>query len=211
VTGLPKSSKIAGKKIGLLVLICVAAAIVGAIYWSPYETLHQMRADIKAGKVELLDQDIDYTSVREGLKRDFRALAVDEVEEDPSLKNRLLGVLGLAIGAPIADTAIDYMVSPAGLRRILSGNIPLLSSRSEQAEADARDFNDNDDDGSAPVAGVAQPPVSRVSSTSGQYRDINHFDCLIKNTSGSATDLLFTRRGLLSWQLTHVKLMPSRR
>jgi hypothetical protein len=198
-----KTTKARGRRSILLFGVLMAVAVAAYLYWSPYQTLHEMRQALKAGQVELLDQDIDYSAVREGLKRDFRNVAINEVEDDPSIKNRLLGLLGLAIGAPIADTAIDYMVSPSGLRRIVSGSVPILSARSESA---TEDFNDDTD---AQSNDPGKKP-SKIRSTEGHYLDFNHFVVRIVNVSGSATALTFTRRGLVSWQMTHVKLMPSR-
>ncbi|MBU6455601.1 MAG: DUF2939 domain-containing protein [Cyanobacteria bacterium REEB67] len=197
-----KITKAGGQRGLLLVGVLMAVAVAAYLYWSPYQTLHEMRKALKAGQVEMLDQDIDYSAVREGLKRDFRNVAINEVEDDPSIKNRLLGLLGLAIGAPIADTAIDYMVSPAGLRRIVSGAVPILSARSESP---AEDFSDD-----AGTSREGAPKPFKVRSTAGYYLDFNHFVIKIVNVSGSATALTFTRRGLASWQMTHVKLMPSR-
>ena len=47
------------------------------------------------------------------------------------------------------------------------------------------------------------------SKTDGHYIDFNIFVATIHSPSGSATVLTFTRHGLMSWQLTHIKLLPT--
>jgi hypothetical protein len=174
-------------------------AVLGAyIYWTPYGTLQEVKQEARAGRADKLDQVIDYTSVREGLKHDFRALAMGEVEDDSSLKNKLLGVLGLALGAPVVEPVIDYVVSPEGLRQVVSGGVPVLTRH-------ARDY-DESGDGGAPNPGASADTSKK---TDCHYVDINHFVATVYGRTGSATALTFSRRGLLSWQLTHIKLMPA--
>jgi hypothetical protein len=194
------SGKVKGGQAGMLVGLLVLFGLAAYIYWSPYETLHEIRKELRNGQADKLDQVIDYTAVREGLKRDFRALALGEVEDDPSIKNKLLGALGLALGAPVVDPIVDYIVSPAGLRDVVSGAVPVLSQHrglSDDADLDSP---------SAPASTV--PPKDSIKKTDGHYTDINEFIAIISSKSGSATKLTFSRKGLVSWQLTHIKLMP---
>ncbi len=80
-----------GKKSGGLVLgLFVFFALAAYIYWGPFGTLQEIRHELRQGQADKLDQVIDYTAVREGLKRDFRSLALGEVEDDPSIKTNCL-------------------------------------------------------------------------------------------------------------------------
>ncbi|MBS2007280.1 MAG: DUF2939 domain-containing protein [Cyanobacteria bacterium SZAS TMP-1] len=194
-----KSSGIGRLAIGALLL-----ALAAWIYWSPYETLHEIRRDLHEGQTDKLDQMIDYTAVREGLKRDFRSLAIGEVEEGASIKNKLLGVLGLALGEHLVDPVVDYVVSPSGLREVVNGVVPVLSRGGDSGEA-------NSDSGNAAPSGQHSDPDSssdKVKSTDGKYIDFNLFVFTIASKGGSSTALTFTRHGLMTWQLTHIRLMP---
>jgi hypothetical protein len=192
--------KKSGNRGGLLIGIFLLFSLAAYIYWTPYQTLHDMRQELRDGQADKLDQVIDYTSVREGLKRDFRSLALGEVEDDTSIKNKLLGVLGLALGAQVVDPIVDYVVSPAGLRDVVEGVVPVLSRSRARS-------NGTDSDPSAAPA-TSEPPADNVKTTNCRYADLNEFIAIVSSKSGSATALTFSRRGLLSWQLTHIKLMP---
>jgi len=195
----PKIKSNAGKLFVSLLLIALAAFV----YWSPYSTLQEIRKDLHEGQMEKLDQIIDYATVREGLKRDFRAMAVEQVE-DGSLKHKLLGLLGLAVGAPVVDPVVDYVVSPAGLRDVVEGVVPVFSAGQVTSSTTTKSVAP---DGT--VTTVTTEIKDTNSKTDGHYVDFNIFVATIHSPSGSATVLTFTRHGLMAWQLTHIKLVPT--
>jgi len=194
-----KNKSNAGKLFVALLFLALAAFV----YWSPYATLQEIRKDLHEGQIDKLDQKIDYATVREGLKRDFRAMAVEQVE-DGSLKHKLLGILGLAVGAPVVDPVVDYVVSPAGLRDVVEGVVPVFSSGQRTETTTSRSVAP---DGT--VTTVTTEIKDSNSKTDGRYVDYNIFVATIHNPSGSATALTFTRHGLMSWQLTHIRLLPT--
>lgn len=195
-----------GSSGGLLVGILLMFAIAAYIYWLPYQTLHEMRQELRHGQADKLDRVIDYSSVLEGLKRDFRSMAIGEVEDDPSIKHKLLGMLGLALGAPVVDTVVDYVVSPAGLREVVSGVVPIFSP--EKSTRDST--NDSADSDTVTPAFTSTAQSDHIKTTDCRYANLNEFIATISNKSGSSTALTFSRRGLLDWQLTRIKLMPGR-
>jgi Protein of unknown function (DUF2939) len=93
---------------GLIVALYVAA---------PYVTLLKLRADLRNHDVQALQQDIDWDSVRTGLKNDFAnaiegrpvATKVSAAADDD------LPPFGAGFAVSMASKAIDHQVTPARL------------------------------------------------------------------------------------------------
>lgn len=97
----------------LIGLALIAAVAAGGWYWaSPWWTLQSMKEAAEARDVDALSQHIDYTSLRENLKRQLRARMESGVRDD--------GVLGKLVAGGLAERLVDIALTPEGMRVIFA-------------------------------------------------------------------------------------------
>lgn len=106
----------------VLIALALIAAIGGAgWYWgSPVWTLRSMKDAAERRDVDALSRNVDYAALRESMKRQLRARAVDAAGE--------MGVLGSLVNAGVADRLVDLALTPEGMRAIFAA-APLASTQ----------------------------------------------------------------------------------
>jgi hypothetical protein len=106
------------KLVTLIICVAVAGAAAG-YYFYPKWTLDRAVTAVEKGDVILLESIVDWQRVRSGLKADFVAPALANMPNDQSG----FGILGAAIGANLANTLVDSMVSaPVIIDRARNGD-----------------------------------------------------------------------------------------
>lgn len=106
----------------LIAAAVLAVAAAGTWYWaSPWWTVRSMKQAAEARDVDALSRNVDYTALRDGLKRELRARSGDEG-----------GVLGALVSGGIADRLVDLALTPEGVRAIFA-TAPLASDPQPEA------------------------------------------------------------------------------
>ena len=98
---------------GLLAL--VLAACVGWYFLSPGYAMQQLQAAALEGDADALEDRIDFPSVRESLKADFRAHLMVEMQKEENGFAALGGMLAMGM----LDGMIDGLVSPQGMEAMI--------------------------------------------------------------------------------------------
>lgn len=109
--------------------LSVLAALLALVYLAanPWITLHQLRAAAASRDADALSQYIDFPAVRDSVKSQMGVVMTKEMAEQKSG----FAVLGAAFSSMIIDRFIDTMMTPAGLRAVMSGKDPVGAGRDQ--------------------------------------------------------------------------------
>lgn len=132
-------------------LAAVLAVFGLLLYAWPLWSAWQLRAALKARDTAALQARVDWPQLRTNLKPRIAAA----VREDADKSTGIAGTLKRAIGGAVAERAIDFVVTPQNLARIMAGReffdqrIRRETPQSQpkdppapQSEADAEDIDD---------------------------------------------------------------------
>lgn len=165
------------------ILVLAAVGYAALPYWSAYS----LAQGVKAGDRDVLEQRVDWPSVRSGLKEDLSDIAVGN-------ESGAAGLLRAALAPALLDTALDQLVTPATVASLAQG-AARAKDRSGGGQGDAAED-------------LARDPVAHL--TWAFFTSPSQF--LVKLESRRVQDgvaeLFFERRGL-SWPLVRVKLPDS--
>lgn len=93
-------------------------ALFLAIYLaSPLFAFGALKGALEAGDRDRLEQLIDFPSVKDGLKQDLNAAMMEQLTNDPEMKDNPFAGLGMALAPMMVDRMVDAMVTPAGLAK----------------------------------------------------------------------------------------------
>lgn len=97
----------------LIALLLIAALLAGGWYWgSPWWTLQSMKEAAEARDIDTLSRHVDYTALRDSMKRRLRARMDSGVRDE--------GVLGALVAGGLADRLVDIALTPEGMRLIFA-------------------------------------------------------------------------------------------
>jgi Protein of unknown function (DUF2939) len=164
------------------ILVTALALLAAYGLAAPYLTVNEMRTAARERDAQTLAAHIDFPGVRQSFKDQFRRLIDSKLPAESS--GNLLAKLGAGVATAVIDSAIEFMVTPEGIRRLMSGVKPYEEDTRERSSADGR----------KPFA----------SFTSG-YESLNRFVATVKTDDGEPIDFVLHRRGL-RWQLAEVRL-----
>jgi hypothetical protein len=175
----------------MLVIILAGIACVAA---SPFYTLYEIKKAIRAGDADKLSTFIDFPSVRENFKTSVDGAAGRQLKNNPELKDNPIARLGLMVGAAVADTAIDALVSPRGVATLLIVNSPADPSSTSAGDDQAAKIEHD-------------KPKSQLGYDY-KYESFNQFGARIKNKSTGELGpyITLTRSGLFDWKVTKISL-----
>ena len=120
------------------VIIALVVVIGGYFYASPYLVLNNIKSAVEVGDSEKLSAYIDYPSVRQGLKDQFKAKILNDVATD---KTNEWQALGAKFASTMIDKVVDTMVTPEGVTLLLQGKIfkdGLMSPMNEDSQSSER-------------------------------------------------------------------------
>lgn len=164
-----------------LALVSAASA-----YWyrSPYLALHDLRKAALARDINKVDEYIDYTKVRESIKRGVSQGIASRVEGFVGQ-----GVIGQGAGAAAAvllrsaaDPMVDSIVRPERIGMILT---VACRSRHDHANSDQ--------------------VVGQKSSCDWAVKRVS-IDRIMVSEEATGSALVFDRRGFATWRLTQVRI-----
>jgi hypothetical protein len=151
----------------------------------PYLTVNEMREAARERDAQALSAHIDFPSVRQGFKDQFKAVVDSKL--GPQSSDNVLAKIGAGLATALVDGVIDFMVTPEGIQRLMSGEKPY-----EDDEPEARAGSRGDEDG----------PFAKVSR---RYESLNRFVATVKTDDGDPIDFVLQRRGL-TWKLAEIRL-----
>lgn len=179
-------------KKSLIVGLAVGAVGLFAIAWAaaPVLTAQALVRAAKAGDERKVEAMVDFPALRESLKSELNAELAARMSRDPRLADSGLGGLGMMLAPMILSGAVDAVVTPQVVTRMVT-------------TAEAPDPNSRS--GPEPEPGKAG---GKDIHQSWGYRGFNQFAVTL--TERSRPDehlaLILERRGLFEWKLAAVDL-----
>lgn len=168
-----KGAKLLAALAGGILIIAAGAYLV-----SPYVAIVGLVNTLRAGDKDGLEERIDFPAVREHLKAEITASFLAKFQSDPELRDNPFAGLGLALVPALADKAVDALVTPEGLARLL-----------------------------APEENADRGPVFGLPKDAG-YMTLDRFRVSAPAGEGktSKINLILRRRGLFTWIVTRIEL-----
>jgi len=166
-----------GKLVGGAIALALLVAAVG-YFASPYVAIVGLVNALRAGDKDGLEERVDFPAVREHLKAEITASFMAKFQSDPELQSNPFAGLGLALVPMMADKAVDALVTPEGLTRLL---------------APEKDADRGPVLGLPKDAGYVTLDRFRVSAPAGRDK-------------ASKINLILRRRGLFHWTVTRIEL-----
>lgn len=90
------------------------------LYFTPYIAIYNMKKAIEKNNPDVLSDYIDYTSLKDSLKRSF---ASNLVNTDSG--SNLFGLIGTTIATSLISAMMDNIISPEGMAVLLKGKSPV--------------------------------------------------------------------------------------
>ncbi|MEJ0097044.1 MAG: DUF2939 domain-containing protein [Bauldia sp.] len=111
-------------------IVAAFALIFGWVSW-PYCTAVELANALTSGDQATLTTDVDWESLRAGLREDLNAELVKKAAADSSAKDSLGAGLTAALGPALMNGIIDAYVTPAGISALVIGKKSPASPQSE--------------------------------------------------------------------------------
>lgn len=173
----------------LIGAVLTAFAIVSLAYLgSPVLAVKLLVKAAEAGDEAALERKVDFPALRQSLKSEMVEAMNEEMRDRPGGLGRGLGALGMALAPSFIDGAVDAMVTPGMVIRVVR------TGRRPQAD-DAQSPHDTNPS--------SEPELHRAMG----YRDLNTFVIRLsrKDRADKPLRLLMTRKGLFEWKLSGVE------
>jgi len=182
----------------------VVAILILCYFASPYWTLYRLKRAVDQNDAIFVADHVDFPRFRESLKGALTAsLAKEAAKEDAEG----FEALGAAFGALMLGPMIDSLVTPEGLIQMMQGrdmgaiadageSTPRTGTREGVAESQERSEE-----------GETGMEISRM-----RYETLDRFALTIAGSTDSETlqersiTMLFSRQGLVGWQLSAVRM-----
>lgn len=151
--------------------------VLGAGYLlaTPYLVVNEMRTAARERDAVALAAHIDFESVRQSFKDQLNTAV------RPRSNDNVLATMGAMVAGAVAERLIDFMVTPEGLRQLMSGVAPAADSAAGKP---------------------AREPFEKVSR---RYEALDRFVASVDTDEGKRIDFVLRRRGL-QWQLAEIRL-----
>jgi len=171
------------KKLVLVVaLVLLPLVLLGggatSLYYTPHLALKEIESAARAGDTAALAERVDFPAVRSSVKRQLQARFDQAAAANPNP----LAAFGSALAGALSDPAVDALVTPDNVARMLRGE----------------------------NLGAVQGPTLRLdaSSVTLQYSGFNRFHAITAPAPSGFT-LVLAREGWLDWKLVEVLLPES--
>jgi len=174
------------------IVIAAAGSVLLAYFGSPLLAVKSLVEAAEAGDATALERRVDFPALRESLKSEMIAAMNEELGERSGGLGGGLGGLGLALAPGLVDGAVETMVTPGVVARLVrTGKRPQERDLSEASERSRE---------------------GELNRSLG-YRDLDTFVIRLsrKDRPEQPLRLLMTRRGLFDWKLSGVEFHRSDR
>lgn len=184
-------------KIATLALIGIGVIFLGIyVYLTPYLALKNIRRAFIEKDAETVIAHIDFPVFKENFKAELNAKMAAEMAKNAGKdKNNPFVGLGAMFAATIVNNIVDTFVSAPAVERFVKGEFSAVEQGVQQIAPDANPFKN------------VLINEENVTVESG-YKSFNEFavDTTDKADPTKGVTLIFQRRGIISWQLTNMKL-----
>ncbi|MBP9226833.1 MAG: DUF2939 domain-containing protein [Azonexus sp.] len=172
----------ASRKVFAYVAASVVAAFCVWFYFTPHIAVNNMKSAAEARDAAKFSLYIDYTELRDSLKRVLTSKLVSETSgrnADP------FAALGASMAAAFIDPAVDKLMTPEGLVMLMAGGMVPSAKRNNKA-----------------------PGLKAEIDMAMAYESFNKFVVTIweKDKKDDTVGLVFNRDGLFSWKLAAVRM-----
>lgn len=179
-------------KKSLIVGVAAGAAVLFALAWAaaPVLAAQALIRAAKAGDGPKIERLVDFPSLRESLKSELNAELAARMNRDPRISDSGLGGLGMMLAPMILSGAVDTLVTPEVVARMVTtAEAPDPTRR--PAPEPAGDEKDGAD----------------IHQAWG-YRGLNEFAVTLtdRDQPDDRLALILERRGLFDWKLAAVDL-----
>ena len=158
-------------------------------YFTPHLAVSRMQSAVEAGEFEKLSGYVDFPSLKDNLTTDLRAKLSSGLAGEYS-EHPLATALGSTMAAAFINPTIEALVAPANLAMAMKGVAPQPTDQRSKSSK-------------------SKPAVihSEVETTMA-YENFDRFIVTVKKRefTEKPLGLVFTGKGLFSWQLTALKL-----
>ncbi|MFG3449473.1 DUF2939 domain-containing protein [Stenotrophomonas sp. NPDC047960] len=172
----------------LLLLGLVVVLLAGWLVSGPYLTLRGLAGAIEQRDTSQLDRYVDFPMLRANLRAQLDDYVVRRA--GPDVQSNLVGALLLTAGQKLSGTAVDAMVTPAGIGALMEGHT--LWKRA------SNDLESNDAYAAPRAARPLQGATHRFESTS-------RFTATTHTAQGAPVVFVLQRQGL-RWKLVNIEL-----
>ena len=176
-------------RLGLALVAAFVVAWAASPVFAVKGLVHAARQGDEAG----LERHVDFPAVRQDLKLQLRDRLLNELRNDPELRDNPWAGLGLALVPAMVDGAVDVFVTPQA-----------ISAMVRNAEAPEPTLPGQD----LPDAPPPPETTDRDAKVRYSYRDMNTFGARVTDPDrpDQSIDLLMQRQGLFGWKLTKIVL-----
>lgn len=160
-------------------------ALAGWMFYSPYHVVDRLREAAQTEDTETVARYTDFPALRADVRQTLKASM--EQELSTAAGDHPFAAMGLALADALLQPLVDAMISPEVLTRIWQGYLPKTPAQDKDELAMRRRENTRVDLG---------------------YEAYDRFVVTIadRNAPEERVQLVFTRRNLLFWKLTGLRL-----
>ncbi|MFC7301921.1 DUF2939 domain-containing protein [Cognatiluteimonas weifangensis] len=170
-----------------IALLLAGLLLFGAwIVAGPYLTVRDIRSAVRAQDAAALSEHVDYPALRASLKAQLADRLVREA--GPELQSNPLAALGLTLATGAVSTAVEAMVTPAGLAAVMQGRKLWQQVSDDFAPPDP-----------------AMPAPEPLHDARYRYESWSHCTVTIRDQEGRPLVFVLTRQGL-RWRLSDLRL-----
>jgi len=173
------------------VLVVAMIGVASFWYFSPYLSIHQMRAAAREGDAATFNAHVDYPKLRENIKTQFSSMlgerAAASAENTDGAKNPV-AAFGSMLGVALVDRMIDGMLRPEFVMKAMKdGKWGKLSAEKAGEQSEHKEPN-------------------WTSERQGLNKFIVHLHGDDALASSTKTAFVFERVGFAHWSLTEIEL-----
>ena len=175
----------------LIIAAIVLLALAGWIAAGPYMAIHGIRQAVESQDIRALERHVDYPKLRANIKAQIEDRIAREIGQ--RFGTQVTGSAASSVAGMLSDSAVDAMVSPAGIALLLQGRA-LRKRLSGESAANG-----------GPAG--APPPFDPLKNARTRFESPSRFFATVNSADGEPVEFLFERQGM-NWRLTDIRLPP---
>lgn len=172
----------------IVILVLIAVLVLGYLVAGPFLTIRAIRKAVEAQDTAALSEHVDFALLRANVKARIEDRLARSVGDDA--QSSLLGALAVRIAGGLTDTAVDAMVTPAGIGAMIEGRGLL-----HRISGGGIDPNDSS---------VHVPPSDPLEGADYGFESPSRFTATVQRGGGPVVVEL-SRQGL-RWKVTDIRV-----
>lgn len=173
----------------LILLVIALLALAAWIAAGPYLAMHGIRESVESRDVTRLERYVDYPTLRKNVKAQIEDRIAREIGQ--RMGPQAVGTMASGVAGMLSDSAVDAMVSPAGIAVLLQGHA--LVQRA----------SGNIDQTQGVTAGPK--PFDPLKDAKTRFESPSRFVATVRSAEGKPVDFVFARQGL-RWRVVDIVL-----